>query len=145
MADPATLTLVGIIVLAVLIVIFFKVRQKDLIGAIAAKRQAGSRIVSRAYYVEGMEKIPVALSLGADALYYENPDLEASFDLNRVDEVEYSDDLATGRMHDENLTVLRLRSHGQAFEFLLDKPDAKKWMALLPARASGESPAARAV
>jgi len=49
MTDPATLTLVGIIVLAVLVVIFLKVRQKDLIGAIAAKRQAGSKIVSRAY------------------------------------------------------------------------------------------------
>lgn len=145
MADPATLTLVGIIVLAVLVVIFFKVRRKDLLGAIAAKRQAGSKIVSRAEYVEGMEKIPVALSLTADALYYENPDLEASFDLNRIDEVEYSDELATGRMHGADSTVLRLRSHGQAFEFLLQRPEAKKWMELLPARASGQSPAAHAV
>jgi len=90
-----------------------------------------------------MEKIPVALSLAADALYYENPDLEASFELNRIDEIEYSEELATGRMHDDNTLVLRLRSHGQAFEFLLDKPDSKKWMELLPARASGQ--AARAV
>jgi len=144
MADPATLTLVGIIVLAVLVVVFLKVRQKDLIGAIAAKRQQGSKIVSRAQYVEGMEKIPVALSLAADALYYENPDLEASFELNRIDEIEYSDELATGRMHDEDTTVLRLRSHGQAFEFLLERPDAKKWMELLPPRTSGQNPAARA-
>ena len=144
MADPATLTLVGIIVLAVLVVVFFKVRQKDLIGAIAAKRQQSSKIVSRAHYVEGMEKIPVALSLGADTLYYENPDLEASFELNRIDEIEYSDELATGRMHGDDLSVLRLRSHGQAFEFLLDKAEAKKWMELLPPRTSGESPAMRA-
>lgn len=145
MADPATLTLVGIIVLAVLVVIFLKLRRKDLLGAIAVKRQPGSKIVSRAEYVEGMEKIPVVLSLANDVLYYENPDLEASFELNRIDEVEYSDELATGRMHSDDSSVLRLRSHGQAFEFLLQKPEAKKWMQLLPPRTSGQSPAAHAV
>src|SRR5688572_32858535 len=115
MPDAATLTIVGLVVLAVLIVVFLKVRRKDMIGALVQKRQATSRLVSRADYVEGMEKIPVALSLSADTLYYENPDLEAQFDLNRIDEVEYSDELATGRMVDDNHSVMRLRSHGAAF------------------------------
>ena len=43
------------------------------------------------------EQIPVALSLSADTLYYENPDMEASFELSRLDEIEYADELATGR------------------------------------------------
>jgi hypothetical protein len=110
-----------------------------------AKRQPNSKLVSRADYVEGMESIPVGLSLAADSLYYENPDLEASFELNRIDEVEYSDELATGKMVDDDCMVLRLRSHGTAFEFVLDKPEAKKWMAALPPRTSGQAPAAHAV
>ncbi len=136
MPNVATITLVGIVVLAVLIVVFQKVRRKDLIGAMMQKRQAGSRVVSRADYLEGMEKIPVALSLSSDTLYYENPDLEASFELSRIDEVEYSDETATGTMVNDNSSVLRLRCHGAAFEFLIDKTEAKKWMAVLPPRTS---------
>jgi hypothetical protein len=145
MPELATMTLVGIIVFAVLVVIFLKVRQKDLVSAFMEKRRAGSKLVSRADYVEGVEKIPVALSLTDTSLYYENPDLEASFDLDRIDEVEYSQDLATGRSHDTQHEVLRLRSHGATFEFLLEKADCSKWMAALPARQMGGQPSARAV
>ena len=141
MPNIAILTVVGIVVLAVLIVVFFKVRRKDLIGALMQKRQAGSKVVSRADYVEGMEHIPVALSLADDTFYYENPDLEASFELSRIDEVEYSDELATGKMVDDDSRVLRLRSHGAAFEFVLDKAEAQKWMAVLPPRTSERSTA----
>jgi hypothetical protein len=138
-------TLAGVALFVVLVVVFLKVRQKDLVSAFMEKRRASSKIVSRAEYVEGVEKIPVALSLTADALYYENPDLEASFDLDRIDEVEYSQDLSTGRSHDTNHEVLRLRSHGATFEFLLEKADCDKWMAILPARRLGGQPSARAV
>jgi hypothetical protein len=138
--------LAGIAVLVVLVVIFFKVRQKDLIGAMIQKRQAGAKLVSRADYMEGMEKIPVALSLTADTLYYENPDLEASFELSRIDEVEYDDELATGRMLDHDRRVMRLRSHGTAFEFVLEKPETQKWMAALPPRTTTTgAPTAHAV
>jgi len=143
MTDVAILA--GIVVLAVLVVVFFRVRQKDLIGAMMQKRQAGSKLVSRADYVEGMEKIPVALSLAADNIYYENPDLEASFELSRIDEIEYGDELATGRNIHDNQKVMRLRSHGAAFEFVLDKPEAQKWMAALPPRTTDQSPTAHAV
>ncbi len=140
-----TVTVVGVILFAVLVVIFLKVRQKDLVSAFMEKRRAASKLVSRAEYVEGVEKIPVALSLTDTVLYYENPDLEASFDLDRIDEVEYSQDLSTGKNHDLQHEVLRLRSHGATFEFLLEKADCAKWMAILPARRMGGQTNARAV
>lgn len=141
---PVTVTLVGLAVLVVLVVIYMKLRSKDHLGELMDKRRASSTLVTRADYVEGREQIPVALSLSADTLYYESPDMEASFELNRLDEIEYADDLATGRdVH--NCRVLRLRSHGATFEFLLDKADAGKWMAALPARSYGNQPSAKAM
>jgi hypothetical protein len=140
----ATVTIVGLAVLAVLVVIYLKLRQGDVLGALMEKRRGGSKIVTRAEYVEGREQIPVALSLSADTLYYENADLEASFDLSRIDEIEYSNELATGRdVHGHR--VLRLRSHGATFEFLLEKEVAPKWEATLPAHTYGQQPSAQAV
>lgn len=128
------ITVVGLAVLAVLVVVFLKVRQKDLLEAIMKKRQADAKVVSRAEYVEGANSIPVAMALTQNAIYYENPDLEASFDLDRIEEIEYSDDLATGRTVHAGKHVLRLRSHGATFEFLMDDADEKKWEQALPAR-----------
>jgi hypothetical protein len=145
MTGVGTLTLVGLVVLAVLIVVFLKVRQKDLLGAMMQKRQATSKIVSRADYVEGMQTIPVALALSADTIYYENPDLEASFELARIDEVEYSDELATGKTVPDDCSVLRLRSHGAAFEFVMPRAECKKWMSALPPRTTDNRPSAHAV
>ena len=145
MTMPELATVAGLIVLVVLVVVYLKLRQNDLVGTFLEKRRASSKLVSRADYVEGVEKIPVALSLSNDAIYYENPDLEASFDLDRIDEVEYSQDLSTGRSHDTQHEVLRLRSHGATFEFLLEKADCQKWMAALPARRLGGQTTAHAV
>lgn len=144
MPGLATMTIVGLIAAAVLVLYFLKVRQKDLVLALMEKRRAASRLVSRADYVEGVEQIPVALSLTNTALYYENPDLEASFDLDRLDEIEYSGELATGRTVPKGCRVLRLRSHGTAFEFVMENAEAAKWAAALPARSYGQ-PAAQAV
>jgi hypothetical protein len=139
----AIVTVVGLAVLAVLVVLYLQLRRKDVLGALMDKRRGSSRLVTRADYVEGREQIPVALSISADTLYYESPDMEASFELNRLDEIEYSDDLATGRdVH--GCRVLRLRSHGATFEFLIDKADVDKWTAALPARTYGQ-PSAQAV
>ncbi|HEU4889726.1 MAG TPA: hypothetical protein VFV49_17705, partial [Thermoanaerobaculia bacterium] len=133
----ATVTIIGLAVLAVLFVVYLKLRRGDVLGALMDKRRGSSKLVTRADYVEGREQIPVALSLSADTLYYESPDMEASFELSRIDEVEYTDDLATGRdVH--GCRVLRLRSHGATFEFLLDKTDATKWMAVLPPHLYGQ-------
>ena len=140
----ATVTVIGLAVLAVLVVVYLKLRRGDVLGALMDKRRGSSKLVTRADYVEGRDQIPVALSLSADTLYYESPDMEASFDLNRIDEIEYTDDLATGRdVH--GCRVLRLRSHGATFEFLLDKADAAKWAAALPAHTYGQQPSAQAV
>ena len=127
-----------------LVAVYLKMRQRDHLDVILNKRKPTAKLVSRADYMEGMEKIPVALALTGDTFYYENPDLEASFELARVDEIEYDDELATGKNVPETCRVLRLRSHGAAFEFVLEKAEAAKWAAALPARRIGE-PRAQAV
>lgn len=140
----ATVTVVGLAVLAVLVVLYLQLRRKDFLGALMDKRRGSSKLVTRADYVEGREQIPVALSITAESLFYESPDMEASFELSRLDEIEYADDLATGRdVH--GCRVLRLRSHGATFEFLLDKADSAKWVAVLPPRSYGNQPSAQAV
>lgn len=143
MSGLAMVTIGGAVVLAVLVVVFLKVRQRDLLSAIMEKRRASSTLVSRGDYVEGAETIPVALALTPDTFYYENTDMESSLDLNRIDEIEYSDELMTGKNHGDDCRVLRLRSHGTAFEFLVDKSESKKWESVLPQRTLGN--VARAV
>ena len=139
---PSVILVVAVVVL---VAVYMKMRQRDHLDVMIKKRQPSSKLVSRAEYSEGMESIPVALALTEDTFYYENPDLEASFELSRVDEIEYDDELAIGKTVDENCRVLRLRCHGAAFEFVLTKEDAAKWAAALPARRMGESAAAQAV
>jgi hypothetical protein len=145
MPGTATLTIVGLVVAVVLISFYLKLRARDVIDAHLAKLRANAKLVSRADYVEGAEKIPVAIGLSDTAFFYQNGDLEASFDLDRLDEIEYDDDLATGRSHAAGCRVLRLRSHGAAFEFLLDKADCAKWTSALPARTYGHTATAHAV
>ncbi len=134
-----------VVAAVVLVAVYLKMRQRDHLDVMIKKRQPASKLVGRAEYAEGMERIPVALALTGDTFYYENPDLEASFELSRIDEIEYDDELATGKNVEANSRVLRLRSHGAAFEFILSKEDAAKWAAALPARRMGESAAAQAV
>lgn len=129
-STAAILTVVGVIFLVVLVALFLRARRSDLLSEIMKKR-AGSKLVSKADYVEGVEEIPVVLALTDDTFYYENPDLQASFDLNRIDEIEYTDDLMTGKHIRSGCRVLRLRSHGATFEFLIDTPESKKWEAAL--------------
>ncbi|MBV8517216.1 MAG: hypothetical protein JO197_07425 [Acidobacteria bacterium] len=135
-------TVAGVVVLAALVVAFIKMRQKDLLDAIAQKRKGSSKLVTRAEYVEGVEKIPVVLSVSDDTLYYENSDLEAMFELARLDEIEYADELSTGKNLAAGAHVLRLRSHGTTFEYVLNPGDDAKWRSALPARRLSRSAAA---
>ena len=144
MSTLGIITVAGIVVLAALLWFFFRTRSHDLLTGIMDKRRASSKIVSAADYVEGMERIPVAMALTSDVFYYENPDLQASFELARIDEIEYDTELAVGRSVEDGYRALRLRSHGATFEFILQGAEAKKWEAALPARRIG-SPAARVV
>ncbi len=138
-----TITVVGLVVLAVLIWLFIRTRSQDMIAELMAKRKPTSKLVSRADYVESMERIPVALSLTNDSFYYENADLQASFELKHIDEIEYDSELATGKSLEHGCGSLRLRSHGTVFEFVLEPAQCKLWEAMLPPRRAGQS-AARA-
>jgi hypothetical protein len=139
------MTVIGLVVLVLLILFFLRTRSQDLLAEIIAKKKATSKIVSRAEYVEGMQNIPVAVSLAGDSFYYENPDLQASFDLAMIDEIEYDDELATGRPVEQGCRVLRLRSHGTTFDFILTPADCQLWMAALPPRRLDGGTAQRAV
>jgi hypothetical protein len=123
-------TAVGVVALAVLIWVFLRLRTQDQIVELMRKRKASSKIVCRANYMEGMGRIPVALALTSDAVFYENADLQASLDLAQIDEIEYDDETATG--HSVVGKALRLRSHGHCIEFVLDEATAREWEKLLP-------------
>ncbi len=138
-----TVTVVGIVVLGFLIWFFLRTRSQDLITAMMEKRKPTSRLVSRAEYVEGINHVSVALSLSNDNVYYENPDLQASFELARIDDVEYDDELATGQDVPAGSRALRLRLHGATFEFILPAAETPKWETALPPRRAGQ-PAAKA-
>jgi len=125
-------TVVGVVVLVVLIWCFIRLRGKDRVEEVLAKHRGTARVGSRACLLEGMEQIPVALVLTAEAIYYENSDLQASIELPLIEEVEYDDETATG--HTVAGKVMRLRAHNHVFEFTLDLPTARQWEAALPAR-----------
>ena len=134
-----SLTVVGLVVLAVLVWVFVRMRAKDHIDEIMAKRRGSCRLVTRAALLEGLEKIPVSLALSDDSIYYENMDLQAALELRHIDEIEYDDETATG--HSVAGKALRLRAHGHAFEFLLDLPTARQWEQALPPRQFDAVPA----
>lgn len=134
-----TLTIVGLVVLAALVWVFIRMRMKDHLDDLMAARRGSCRLVSRADFIEGLEKIPVCLSLDTDSLHYENPDLQATLELRHIEEVEYDDETATG--HAVTGKALRLRSHGHTFEFVLDLATAKQWEDCLPPRHVDEAPA----
>jgi hypothetical protein len=138
MPTLGTMTVVGLIAAVLLVWFYLRNRRQDLLTGILEKRRSSAKLVTRAEYVESLEKMPVALALTADSFYYENPELEASFDLNRIDEVEYDDELATGRSIPAGSRALRLRSHGATFEFILTNDDAAKWKNALPPRRLGQ-------
>ena len=127
-----TVTIVGVVVLAALIWLFIQTRSKDLLEEILVKQRASAKAATKAEFLEGPNRIPVALCVTADRVAYVNPDLDAFLEMKNIDEVEYDDETSTGRsVHGR---VLRLRSHGHAFEFELDPQAAKMCEAALPAK-----------
>lgn len=126
-----TTIIVVIILLAVIIWFINQQRSKGQIDERVKKRSADSILAHRALYMEGRERLPVSLSLTSSTIFYENADLEARLDLDRIDEVEYDEETTTG-LSQEGSRVLRLRSHGQVFEFIITKAQAKEWMEHLP-------------
>lgn len=138
-----TVTVVGLVALAALLWLFIRTRSQDMLKEMMAKRKASSKVVCRAEYVEGLERIPVVMALTDDTMYYENADLQASFELAHVEEVEYDSDLSTGHPLEHGRRALRLRSHGRTFEFIFEPAVCSQWESLLPPRRMGQA-AARA-
>ena len=132
------LSLAGAVIVAAVVVMYLRRRRSDQIAAMLKKRQPSARLVTRAEFAEGMERMPVALALTEQTLYYENPDFEASIDVVDIDEVEYDDELAIGRSVTGGCRVLRFRAHGNSFDFILAPGDCEKWMAVLPPHRMGE-------
>ena len=137
MSTLGVITVIGVVALVVLGWFLYRRFAQDKIDDLLKKRKADSKIAVPADFIEANEKIPVALALTADALYYENADLEARLDLNQIEEVEYGNDLLTGREIPHG-RVLRLRSHGHSFEFVLDKINGEKFESLLPQHRADE-------
>lgn len=143
MPSVGVITIVGVVVLCALVYVFLKIRMKDLLDEFIKRRSATSRVCTRAEFVEGRDRIPVALALTDDTIYYENPDLQASLDLKLIDEVEYDDETTTGQSVEGK--ALRLRAHGHAFEFVMDANTARLWQNALPPHRLDEGPAAQAM
>ena len=97
------------------------------------QRRAGSQLVSRGELIDGNRHIPVALALGASALYYESSELQASLDLEWICEVDYDDEVVTGHFIGDG-KIVTIRCHSQAFEFLIPMAELAQWQRLLPAR-----------
>ena len=103
-------------------------------------RRASSRLVSSAEFIDGNRHLPVSLALNTVAFYYENSDMQASLDLDWIQEVEYENELVTGQ-HVGQGKVLRLRCFSQAFEFILPTGAVQQWQSVLPARRTNGAPA----
>lgn len=133
MLSLGTLTVVGVVVAGALVVLLMRFRLQDKLQSIEARRRGEASLVTRAHFVEGLERMPVVLSLIGEKFCYDNADLEACLDLPHVEEIEYDDETATGHSVTPG-KALRLRSHGHAFEFILDHASSAKWESALPAR-----------
>ena len=85
-----------------------------------------------AQLVDGMNHIPVALTLDKSQIFYESDILQAKLEIASLDEVEYDSEQGTGK------NILRLRAHSQSFQFILDPSSFRDWAALLPAHRFGD-------
>lgn len=130
-------TLVLVVVAVALIAVLIKFMSRDKIDAIIKKRKATSLHVCPAQFMEGPTQIDVALAIDKTRLYYENADMQSYLDLKLIEEVEYDDDLTTGGHHVHG-KVLRLRSHGHTFEFVMTEADAKHCQKVLPQHRADE-------
>ncbi len=119
------------VVVAVLVWNLSRRFASDRLQIFTDRRRPSSRLVSSGEFVDGNRHVPVALALTESSFYYENPDMEASIDLQTIHEVEYANELATGAAI-ANGKVLRIRCYSQTFEFVLPNDVVSKWKLVLP-------------
>ena len=124
--------LVSIVAIAALAYNLWKRFAADDMARFNNGRRGSCRLVGKGELIDGSRHVPVALAIDNSTLFYENVDMSASLDLEYVKEVEYDNELSTGRSILEG-KVMRLRSVSQVFEFILDKATAPQWEAILPA------------
>lgn len=117
---------VSIIVIAAIFWVVQRQRSSSTIDKFIQKRKGSSILSHRATFMEGREKLPVALTLTKESVFYENADFEARLDLSQIDEVEYDTETATG-LSQEGHRVVRFRTHGHTFEFIAPAADVKQW------------------
>ena len=128
---PVWAQLALVVLVVVLAFVLVRVLSHDKIEAILKKRRPTSVLATSAEFVEGPTHMEVALYLDATKLSYENADMQAYLDLKNLEEIEYDDDLMTGGRKVEG-EVLRIRSHGHTFEFVIGKASVAKWKEKLP-------------
>jgi hypothetical protein len=127
------LTILGLAAVAVALWKLYRANGANRIAAFTARRSASSRMVSPGQFIDGNRHLDVALALTKETFFYENSDMQASVDLQWVQEIEYDTALATGvRVADGR--VLRLRSRSQTFEFVLGSDVVARWHMMLPPR-----------
>jgi hypothetical protein len=132
------LTIAALIVIAFLGWSLYRRFGSDRLGAINDRHRKTARMVSRADFVDGNRHLAVALALDGSTFLYENRDMQASVDLDRIREIEYDTELATGARIAVG-KVLRLRSNSQTFEFVLPDGDVERWHLVLPPRGASVS------
>ena len=113
--------------------------RSDRLTGFNERRRSSSRMVGQGELVDGNRHLAVALALSQSTLFYENPDMEGSLDLQWVREIEYDTELATGGAVPGG-KVLRLRSDSQTFEFVLPNDAVARWHMMLPARRAAMAP-----
>lgn len=129
----AWLSIGGVVIVAALAWNLTRRFAADGIGRFKDSRRASSRLVSGAEFIDGSRHLPISLALNDRALYYENADMQASLDLDWIQEVEYENDLVTGQQVGHG-KVLRLRCFSQVFEFIIPSDAVQQWQGVLPAR-----------
>ena len=125
------LVIIAVIVVAFLSWNLYRRLGADRIQQFIDRRREQSRFAGRGEYVDGNRHLEVAMAVTSSVFYYENSDMQASIDLQWVQEIEYDTELTTGGVIADG-KVLRLRSHSQAFEFVVPNADLHRWHLMLP-------------
>jgi len=131
------LTIAALIAVAALGLNLYRRIGSDRIGNFNERRRASSRMVSRGEFVDGNRHLAVALAVTESTFFYENSDMQASLDLQWVREIEYDTELGTGLVVNGG-KVLRMRTSGQTFEFVLPNDVVPRWHMMLPPRVAME-------
>ena len=112
----------------------------DRIAELNEKRRSTSRMVGVGEFVDGSRHLKVALAVTQSEFFYENSDTSGALDLQWIREIEYDNELATGRVVAGG-KVLRLRSQSQTFEFVIPGDSVARWHMMLPPRKAADTSA----